>query len=180
MNPLADDETLMRRVAARDDTTAFDAVFERHHRAVWAFARGLTSGDEALAEDVTQECFVRLWRARHTYGARGPATLRTYLLTIVRRLIVDEWRRKQRCCLPPPEPLTGDPETVLVGNETARSLARAIGNLPPLLREVVLLKNDGLRYDEIAVVAGCAVGTVRSRLHAARQQLRAALEELED
>src|SRR5436190_20409055 len=59
------DETLMERIA-RNDTAAFDLLFQRHRRAVFSFTLRMV-GDAQAAEDLTQECFLRVWRARDRY-----------------------------------------------------------------------------------------------------------------
>src|SRR5262245_24249508 len=95
------DEDLMRRVAIRDDTDAFDALFVRHRGSVYAFAlRLLGPGCATHAEDVTQEAFLRLWRARRAYRFDAAASLRTYLLTITRRLVLDVHKRRGVSDLP--------------------------------------------------------------------------------
>ena len=85
------DAVLMERLATRDDTAAFDTLFLRHQRAVYHFAVRLLGMSQA--EDVTQETFLRLWRARGVYRPQNNASLRTYLLTITRRLILDIAKR---------------------------------------------------------------------------------------
>src|SRR5437868_14474084 len=85
------DEQLMQRIA-RNDTTAFDLLFQRHRRAVFSFTVRMV-GDAPAAEDLTQECFLRVWRARERY--QPTAAFRTWLFTIARRLALDELKRRQ-------------------------------------------------------------------------------------
>src|SRR5262249_49035414 len=85
------DESLMRRIA-RDDAAAFDALFLRHQRAVFSYTFRMV-GDGAAAEDLTQECFLRVGRARQRY--EPAAAFRTWLFTIARRLALDELKRRQ-------------------------------------------------------------------------------------
>jgi RNA polymerase sigma-70 factor, ECF subfamily len=187
------DEALMRRLAC-DDTGAFDTLFLRHQRAVFHVALRMV-GDPGTAEDLTQECFLRVWRARHHY--QPTAAFRTWLFTIVRRLALDTRRRRapgvslcvdagSEANLPLSPELAErlaqtDPEALIVGRELKRRLERAIQELPEALREAVVLREMAeMSYDEMARVMGCPVGTVKSRLNAARRRLRAvALEWLE-
>src|SRR5579871_1156008 len=85
------DEQLMRRVA-RDDAQAFDTLLLRHQAAVFNFLRRMTP-DADLAEDLTQECFLRVWRARGGY--LSAAMFRTWIFTIARRLALDESKRRR-------------------------------------------------------------------------------------
>src|SRR5438128_1220015 len=85
------DETLMQRIA-RNDTMAFDILFQRHRRAVFSYTFRMI-GDGPAAEDLTQECFLRVWRARQRY--QPAAAFRTWLLTIARRLALDELKRRE-------------------------------------------------------------------------------------
>ncbi len=178
------DEALMQRVT-RGDTEAFDLLFQRHQRSVYYFILRMTGGDASLTEDIAQECFLRLWRARQTYRPTS-AALRTYLFTIARRLVLDVTKQQQRraavmtCgetgeAVATEQPGRADPQTMLMGRELERVLLAALDALPPTLREVVLLRDmEGLRYEEIAAITGCPLGTVKSRLSSARQRLKTA------
>lgn len=171
------DERLMARMA-QNDVPAFDALFGRHRQAVFGFARRMT-GEETAAEDIAQETFLRLWRARHVYRPAAGATLRTYLLTITRRLVLDHARRRPPWACPAEAPSEqssecANPPNVLAARELAERLEAALTALPAELREVALLRDaQGMRYDEIARITGCPLGTVKSRLNAARLRLRA-------
>jgi RNA polymerase sigma-70 factor (ECF subfamily) len=188
----ADDYTLLERTAA-GDFDAFDILFARHRQAVFGFTLRMLGGDVAMAEDLTQECFLRLWRSRESYR-RGPAAVRTYLFTIVRNLCLDERKRKRvrvtpasgTACDAASDATTHDwerrlpgpsePERSVLVRELGAMLEDAIRRLPEDLREVVLLREiEALSYDEIARVTGCPLGTVKSRLNVARSRLRIAV-----
>ena len=129
---------------------------------------------------MTQEAFLRVWRARRSY--QPTAAFRTWLLTIVRRLALDAAKRRRV----PTERLTEwQAATLTIGDGVVQAaeahaledlLEETIAALPDDLRVVVLLRDiEQMRYNQIAQVAGCPVGTVKSRLNAARTRLRAAL-----
>lgn len=180
------DGELMARVA-RGDTDAFDALFLRHQRPVFGFLLRMVA-DAGLAEDLAQECFLRVWRARHTY--RPMAAFRTWLFTIARRLALDALKRSRvevaalEPALEEGRPLSPEavarlqadgPEQRVLARAMERAMEDALCRLSAELREVVLLREtEGLTYDEIAAITGCPVGTVKSRLNAARARLRAA------
>lgn len=139
-------------------------AFDRHHRAVFDFAYRLT-GRADVAEDVTQECFLAFVRAPERFdAARG--SVRTYLFAIAWNLALKRYRDHGS-----EEPL---PEELAA--REARSgidVATAIAELPPLQREsLVLFQYEGCTLEEIATVAGVDVGTVKARLHRARERLR--------
>jgi RNA polymerase sigma-70 factor, ECF subfamily len=185
------DEALMQRIA-RNDTAAFDALFLRHRRAVFSFTLRMV-GDGPAAEDLAQECFLRVWRARERY--RPTAAFRTWLFTIARRLALDELKRRETHpvvfatdtaedeeCTGTIEPYAGmdaaNPQEIVMGRELARVLDRALRELPEEFREAAVLRDvEGLSYDEIAAILGCPLGTVKSRLNSARKRLQAVAQE---
>jgi RNA polymerase sigma-70 factor (ECF subfamily) len=180
------DEELMMRIS-EGDLSAFDALFVRHQRGVYNFLFRCL-GDSALAEDQTQECFLRVWRARERYQPK--AAFRTWLFAIARRLALDERKRRSLATVPLSsgrdeeesgtplrfERRASDPQALLLAREKERAFEAALDRLPRDLREALVLRDmEGLSYEEIAEVIGRPVGTVRSRLHTARERLRQAM-----
>ncbi len=177
------DAELTRRMAG-GDTHAFDVLFAQYGAGVYGFLLRMT-GDAARAEDVTQETFLRFWRARSTfvYGGDSGASLRTYLFTVARRRLLDvckrpdydtrAWDEAVQDALPSRDP---GPEQALLATELVQTLEDALAALPPALREVTLLREvEDMTYEQIAAIVNCPTGTVKSRLNAARVQLRAAV-----
>jgi RNA polymerase sigma-70 factor (ECF subfamily) len=150
----------------------FQAAFEQHKDAVYRFAWRMSG--PAAAEDVTQDVFVVLLRSPNRFDpARG--TLRAFLLGIARNLALKHWRAEHRF-----EPLDDDAigrEPVdLHRGDVGDIVGRAVRALPPLQREVVVLfEYEGLTLAELAAAVGADIGTVKSRLHRARENLRRAL-----
>jgi len=176
---LADNDLL--RLVASGDGEAFTALFQRRQGAVYRFALQM-SGSFSIAEEVTQEVFLALLHDGGAYDASRGA-LASYLYGIARRLV---WRRlahsRSHLPLSPEEDNDGrTPEYLIAPTEVERDLARheemrylrrAILALPASYREAVILcELHELSYAEAARVLGCAVGTVRSRLHRARALL---------
>ena len=165
--------------AAKGDTEAFHELFEAHHRAMFRFAYRLTSAQDT-AEDITQECFVRLMR-RPAFDRRL-GSLRQYLYGIVRNLVLQKQQASSREVqwdndfdgeLGPA--VASDPDPV-VSTELTTAVQAAISALPPLQREaIVLCEFEELSLDEAAAVVGADVGTFKSRLHRARERLRRSL-----
>jgi RNA polymerase sigma-70 factor (ECF subfamily) len=151
----------------RGDPTAQRRVFERYADRVHSIALHYLRGDEAAAKDVTQEVFVKVFRAAPTF--RADARLATWLYRIAANACIDELRRRRRLVL------FGDLPPTLHGSvapsepdDSHREITVAVGRLSPRLRLAVLLRYfDDLSYEEIARALDCTPGTVASRLHRA-------------
>jgi RNA polymerase sigma-70 factor (ECF subfamily) len=150
----------------------FSEAFERHKDAVYRLAWRMC-GSPAAAEDVTQEAFMVLLRRPDRFDpARGH--LRTYLLGIARNLSLKHLRKDHRL-----EPLDDDGSVEpidLERGEIGEIVGRAVRALPLLQREALILAEyEELSLAEIALAVGAEVGTVKARLHRARENLRRTL-----
>lgn len=146
-----------------------EEAFDRYHRAVFSFAYRLTRRADA-AEDITQECFLAVIRAPERFDAsRG--SMRTFLFAIARNLALKHHRDHgaDPAYLEDTIPAT-DPRPAL---DVASAVERAVADLPLLQREaLVLFQYEGATLEEIAQIVGADTGTVKSRLHRARERLR--------
>ena len=139
-------------------------------------------GNRAEAEDVAQEAFVRAHRALG--GFRGDAKLSTWLYAITSRLCLNRLASGERRMARQGEDALlrlsdagSRPDAALERRELETALGRAIAELPEDRRIVVVLRDlEGLSYEEIAQVLELELGTVRSRLHRARAELKEKLE----
>jgi RNA polymerase sigma-70 factor (ECF subfamily) len=172
------DDGLLAR-AANGETEAFRKLFEAHHAAMFRFAYRLTSAVDA-AEDITQECFLRLMRRPAFDHERG--SLRQYLYGIVRNLVRQRLQANGRE-VAWDDNVEDDPKSAvaacpdpMASAELSAVVQSAISALPPLQREaIVLCEFEELSLDQAAAVVGSDVGTVKSRLHRAREGLRRSL-----
>jgi RNA polymerase sigma factor (sigma-70 family) len=162
---------------------SWDEVVRAHSARVYRLAYRLT-GNQHDAEDLTQEVFVRVFRSLSSYT---PGTFEGWLHRITTNLFLDLVRRRGRIRF---DPLPDDAER-LPGKQQSgmKSPAQhyddenfdddvqaALDALPPDFRAAVVLCDlEGLSYEEIAATLGIKIGTVRSRIHRGRSQLRAAL-----
>jgi RNA polymerase sigma-70 factor, ECF subfamily len=162
--------------AAKGETEAFLRLYEAHHAALFRFAYRLTSAVD-IAEDLTQECFLRVVRQPKFDRARG--SLRQYLYGVIRNLVRQRYRALGREVDWSDE--AGDiaestilsATDVMASAQLASEVEAAIFRLPPLQREaLVLCEFEDLSLDQAAAVLGTDVGTVKSRLHRAREGLR--------
>jgi RNA polymerase sigma-70 factor (ECF subfamily) len=172
--PTHSDDSLVVRARA-GDRDAFAAIYHRYHVGIYQFARAMT-GSPTLAEDVTQEVFVELMRTLDRYDSRRGA-LSTYLYAITRNVCRHKLRRERRFVGfdlgTAGEPKSADdPSYPVLRSQTVARVRAFIKALPEPYREVLVLCDlQGMSYEAAAAVVDAPVGTVRSRLHRARQQL---------
>ena len=160
----------------------WEEVVRQHSARVYRLAYRL-SGNAQDAEDLTQETFVRVFRSLANYQ---PGTFEGWLHRITTNLFLDMVRRRQRVrfeALPDDAerlPSTGpSPEQVYADTHFDPQVQEALDALSPEFRvPVVLCDIEGLTYEEIAATLDIKLGTVRSRIHRGRVQLRAALAHL--
>ncbi len=146
------------------------AAYGEHKDSVYRFAWRMT-GSASAAEDVVQECFLSLVRNPGAYDA-ARAPLRSFLLAVARNLVRKRWRAEQRWDAFDEEAFTAAPVDPGAG-ETAALVARAVEQLPPLQREALLLfEYEEQSLEQIARAVDAEVGTVKARLHRARENLR--------
>lgn len=180
---LSDNELLRLMLAGDEDALA--QLYRRRQPSVYRFALQM-SGSKSIAEDVTQEVFLFLMRDGHVFDpARGAVS--AFLLGVARNHVLRRLRVEHLL-----SPLADDAEedgTVfpnsgndlcpledLTRAETIEAVRKAVLSLPAKYREVVVLcELQDVSYVETAEILGCAIGTVRSRLHRARALLLAKL-----
>lgn len=172
-------ETDALRRARRGDQAAFTELITPLMRPSYHLAVRLL-GDRQLAEDVTQEALVKAWLGLARF--RGDARFSTWVFRIVHNACTDALRHRARQGLPTeipaqlPDPGPAPEEQVAERDARTRILA-AVDALPPDWRAVIVLRDvQGLSYEDIAIVTGEHLGTVKSRLHRARAAMRRALE----
>lgn len=184
------DTALIQRAKA-NDRAAFNEIVLRYKDKVYNYIYRMVR-NATDAEDLTQETFVRAYLSLHSFQSR--ASLNTWLFRIATNLCIDHSRRAKRTqglvtSLSPDNEeeeeglqrdipdATFDPQRLLLNKELGEKLEKALQELPEKLRMVVLLYDvEGLSYEEIAAIAGCPLGTVKSRLFNARAVLRRKLE----
>jgi RNA polymerase sigma-70 factor (ECF subfamily) len=150
-----------------------EQAFDTYHRAIYSFAYRLTRRP-AVAEDLTQECFLAMLRAPHRYDpARG--SMKVYLFSIARNLALKQFHDDlaERQIEESKDLFAIDPQRSI---EVSSAVSAAVAALPLLQREaLVLFEYEGVSLEEIALIVGVEVGTVKSRLHRARERLRRVL-----
>lgn len=167
------DAELIARWRDGDDRAA-TALVERHAQAVARFAASL--GEREGLDELVQDTFVRAFHSLDTF--RADSTLRTWLFTICKRLVLDRKRSARRrpegVELEEGHAVVGhDALDGLVADETAQRVARAVGLLSPMQREVFTLRvMDGMAYGDIATVVGSTEGACRVHYHNAVKAIK--------
>lgn len=189
---LSEDVRLLEQ-AQKGDLAAFDQLVLRNQRQVFAVAlRMLGNADEA--QDIAQEAFIHAYRAIKSF--RREAKVSTWLVSIVMNLCRNRrrlWARRRRFIAgsldEPHQTQEGDslaqeaedpglsPAQELSRREQQQQIAEALQQLDEAYRSVIVLRDiEGYAYEEIARMLGCRVGTIKSRISRAREQLQVLLE----
>jgi RNA polymerase sigma-70 factor (ECF subfamily) len=184
------DQQLVER-AQRGDKRAFELLVAKYQRKLGRLLSRMVR-DPAEVEDVTQEAFIKAYRALPTF--RGDSafytwlyriainTAKNYLVALGRRApTTTEFDHEDAENFEEAEGLrdTATPESELHGKQIAATVNRAMEALPEDLRTAITLREiEGLSYEEIAGVMNCPIGTVRSRIFRAREAIAAELRPL--
>jgi RNA polymerase sigma-70 factor (ECF subfamily) len=173
--PVVDDQALIAAALAGHGE-AFGELVTRYQRAVYNLAVR-TLHDRTEAEDATQEAFMRAYRALGSF--RPGAKFSTWIFTICYRACCDRLAKRKRMSGDEPsdwaDPAAG-PAALAERDDEARRLRAAIDALPEKYRTVVTLYHlQGKQYEEIATVLNLPLGTVKTHLFRAKEQLRKAL-----
>jgi RNA polymerase sigma-70 factor (ECF subfamily) len=174
---MSERETEPEIIAAckRGERTAFHSLFELYKDKVYSIAYHY-SNEEAMARDVTQQVFLKLFTSINQF--REDAEFSTWLYRVVVNACTDEQRKRRRFVPFSPEievkkmSAKGSQEATVHRHQVADSVRGAIAELSPKLRLPILLKYvEDLSYDEIAATLGCSIGTVSSRLNRGHKAL---------
>lgn len=184
------DDVLVRQ-CQDGDLAAFEELVTRYRGKVYAMILNMVK-NEADAWDLSQEAFIKAWKAIPRFEARS--SFYTWLYRITHNVTYD-WLRKQRIraegefdetiqTFMDPDARTApkaqpSPDEKLSHTEIRERIEDALQQLSPEHRAVILLKEvDGHQYNEIAEIVGCSIGTVMSRLFYARKKLQSLLKDL--
>ncbi len=177
------DQDLLNRIAQRDDQAA-KVLYERHHGYVRHFARQHLR-DDAQIEEVVQDVFISIFRKPLAF--QGESRLSTYLCTIARRRVMDIHRSRyahpemeaineEHLENTPSDSPEADVETTVARRQAGHALQGCLEKLPMVQREAFFWAHvEECTDTEVAQRLQVAVGTVKSRLHAARQALKRCL-----
>lgn len=174
----AEDHILIQRFLAGEEA-AFERLVERYYQRIDRLAQQVVRHPMA-AEDITQECFLRAYRALPRF--RGEASFYSWLYRITINLCLN-YLRRQAHQVPTAHdsdasalPAAADPSVVLEAQERERLIRSAVDTLPAHYRITIILKDlEGLSYQEIADILAIPLGTVKSRINFGKRLLRKTL-----
>jgi RNA polymerase sigma-70 factor (ECF subfamily) len=171
------DEELMAQVRSGVGEM-LGVLFERYHVALFNFYLKMT-GDRPVSEDLVQDVFFRILKYRHSY--RADTAFRAWMYQIARNARVDYLRkRRPEASWEPEMSPTVAPVDTAQQSQEALLLRSALMQISEDKREVLVLSRfQDLKYEEIAQLLGCEVGTVKTRVHRALQELRQIFHQLE-
>ena len=168
------EQELLKKIAAGDEA-AFKTVYERYYQKVYAYALQILK-EEALAEDVLNEVFLKLWRREHTAKIEQ---LDAYLRVLTRNHTLNLLRKQRvaqqttQVLSQQKEALHPDPEALYLFKETQQLLGEAISKLPPQQKLVYqLCQEEGLKYEEAAKLMSVSKLTVKTHMQLALRFLR--------
>jgi len=177
LNP--NNEANLIEKTALGDELAFNEIYYRHRHRVYGFTYRMTA-NRAVAEDITHETFMVLIEHPERFHAERGSLL-TFLCAVARNCVMNHLRRRHNGDVGFEElenfdfledETKGNPLTDLLKQELAGRIDNCIAALPPLQREVIILREfEELSYDEIAKITDAELSAVKTRLHRARQTL---------
>ena len=162
----------------KGNQAAFDILFSKYNNKLYASLLAFTKSQE-LAEDLTQKTFIRVWKKIETF--RGDSSLFTWIYRIAINLAKNEFSSKQAKNQGITDNIddtydlessVSSPESHAIETESMQAVMDFIASLPSDLREAISLREfDGKSYEEIAQITGSPIGTVRSRIFRAREEI---------
>lgn len=180
-----DDKTLIALII-HAQAEALSELYDRYSRLVYGLALH-TVGDTGVAEEITQDVFLRVWQRARQYRA-DRAKVSTWLTSITRHRAIDQLRRRGSRpeqhsvawaeIAPGSEPAANGPESAVSRNMERERVRVAIASLPQEQKEVLALAYfQGLSQSQIAEATGQPLGTVKTRIRLGMQKLREALQD---
>ena len=176
------DRELIRRYAAGDNG-AFDVLYERYKRPLYAYLNRLMSGRHDQADDLFQQVWLRIIASLPQYECRQ--RFLSWALRIAHNLAIDSFRRQERDPVALPEDADNllrndlEPWRHLDRAELSAAIGKALKTLSPELREVFALRLEKVSFKEIAELQGCSINTVLGRMHYALKNLQRVIKQTE-
>jgi RNA polymerase sigma-70 factor (ECF subfamily) len=169
------------RLCQEGDVAAFEQLFHKHQEKVYGIAyRMMNNQDDAM--DLSQEIFLKAYQKIGKF--KFTSAFSTWLYRLAVNSCIDELRKRKRSVDPVPLEVAvqqsdeSTPENDAILRDDERQIWKAINSLKEKERAIIILRDiEGLSYKEIAEVFKCSLGRVKSRIHEARQKLKAILEE---
>ena len=176
--PLIDD--LVSRIATEDDSVAYKQLFQAYHHRLFQFAYTITHSKET-AEEIVSDVFLKIWMKRKSLIKIQNKHLYLYICTknhSINRLIKDKKNKMFSLdeCLVEIRSIYFDPEQLMITAEMVKKVHHAINQLPPKCQMIFkLIKEDGLKYKEVAELLGITPKTVENQMTIALRKMDQAI-----
>ena len=165
-----------------DDLDAFNTLYERYRRQMYAYLNRVVPGQHALIDDIFQQTWIKVIHQLPKY--RSENKFLAWIMRIAHNLAIDYFRKSKHEILQEDteekmlfSSKDDEPWRQLDSEELGELLEKCINKLPPEQREVFLLRQDELSFKEITEIQNCSINTVLGRMHYATQNLRHQLAE---
>lgn len=174
---MVEDSVLIREYLS-GGTTAFDTLYERYKRPLYAYLNRMT-GNHALADDLFQQTWMRILKSLEQYESRQKFF--SWMVMIAHNLAIDHFRKEKKSQELPlddenanaAEPEKGnEPWREMEETELMKAVEKAASELAPELKEVFLLRRKGVSFKEIAEMQNCSINTVLGRMQYAVKNIR--------
>lgn len=173
------DSDLIRRIVKHDDRRAFSVLLNRHQQDVRNTLRGLCNGEWALADDIAQDVFLKVYR--YLPGFKGKSSFRTWLYRITLNSFLTTQRLKASLFFSSEKELAAAQAPVANNPDAQRDIQRAMQQLSDGQRLMVDLNLvRGFSHQEIEAITGVPLGTIKSHIQRAREKLQTALQDWEE
>jgi len=169
---MAKDQELLDRISG-GDKRAMQVLYERYDRALLSFLIG-RGAEHSEASDALHDTMIEVWRSASKFS--GKSSVKTWIFSIARNKLVDQFRKAERISLTDNIPETPDdapnPEAVAVAAGQAKLVQGCLDGLSPLHKSVIRLAfYEDLTYDEISQIEDVPVGTIKTRIFHAKKLL---------
>lgn len=171
-----EDREVVRRLKG-GEVEAYALLVEKYHRGLLHYIHRLV-GDASIVEDIGQEVFLDVYRSLSRFEEDRGTAFSTWLFAAARNRCLSELRRRKASVLVPIEEIddlaTGEcsAEADLIADEKRQAFRAGLQELSETFRQVLLMSLKGLSLEEIARISGISLGTVKSRIYRAREQLK--------
>ena len=166
--------------AQKGDKEAYGEIYKLYQKKIYRFSYYMIQNKE-LAEDITQNTFIKAWRALPFFSLNKNGTIQAYLFKIARNLTIDYQRKRKEVSLEVIEdimPSDENLEEIVARQEEQEIVARSLKTLDEEERQIVVLRYfEDMSYEEISKVVGKNEGAIRVRLHRTLKKLK---EEIKD
>lgn len=151
----------------------FESLHQEYHLMVYQMCKGFMHGQEDLAQDLTQETFINIWRSLEKF--RGSSSYKTWIYRITVNTCLKYIRSdksRHQTALSDHHSVTAEEASIRTRESPYQALYQAIGQLKELDRLIIMMVLDELQYSEIAEVMGMSEGNLRVKIHRIKKELK--------